>query len=93
LEKLVDPRKVVALKGKLQVGSVSSGERGSVTTAVCCVSASGNYIQPVLIFKRARGKDEIKDGAPPRTIFSLNPESAYITKELFWSGCLILLIL
>jgi hypothetical protein len=58
-------RKVIARKGKRQVGSVCSGERGTLTTAVCCESASGNYVPPMLIFKRARGKDEIKDGAPP----------------------------
>jgi hypothetical protein len=37
----------------------------------------------MLMFKRARGKDEIKDCAPPGTIFACNSESAYITKELF----------
>jgi hypothetical protein len=35
------------------VGSVSSGERGTLTTEVCCVSASGNYVPSMLIFKRA----------------------------------------
>jgi hypothetical protein len=34
-------RKVISRKGKLQVGSISSGERGMNTTAVCCVSAAG----------------------------------------------------
>jgi len=76
-------RKVIAQKGKHQVGSVSSGERGTLTTAVCCVSTSGNYVPPMLIFKRAKGKDEIKDGAPPGSIFAFNRENAYITKELF----------
>jgi hypothetical protein len=37
----------------------------------------------MLKFKRARGKDEIKDGAPPGSIIAFNPESAYITMELF----------
>jgi len=35
-------RKILAMKGKQQVGSVASGERGTTTTAVCCVSASGH---------------------------------------------------
>ena len=77
------PRKILALKGKQQVGSVSSGERGTNTTAVCCVSASGHYVPPMMIFKRARGNDALKTGAPPDTIFSFNPESGYINKELF----------
>ena len=76
-------RKVIAKKGKQQVGSISSGERGITTTAVCCASAAGQYIPPMLIFKRARSKDELKDGAPPGTIFAFNPESGYINKELF----------
>jgi hypothetical protein len=37
----------------------------------------------MLIFKSTRGKDEIKDGAPPGSIFAFNPGRAYITKELF----------
>ncbi|XP_025831091.1 uncharacterized protein LOC108740166 [Agrilus planipennis] len=35
-------QRVIALKGVRAVGSVSSGERGVNTTAVCCVSAAGN---------------------------------------------------
>ena len=77
------PRKIIALKGKQQVGSVASGERGTNTTAVCCVSGSGHYVPPMMIFKRARGNDALKIGAPPDTIFSFNPESGYINKELF----------
>jgi hypothetical protein len=34
--------KVIALRGKHQVGSISSGERGVTTTSVCCTSAAGH---------------------------------------------------
>jgi hypothetical protein len=34
--------KVTALRGKHQVGSISSGERGVTTTSVCCTSAAGH---------------------------------------------------
>jgi hypothetical protein len=37
-------RKILAMKGKQQVGSLSSGERGTATTPICCVSASGHYV-------------------------------------------------
>jgi hypothetical protein len=37
----------------------------------------------MMIFKRARGNDGLKIGAPPDTIFSFNSESGYINKELF----------
>ncbi|KAJ4432800.1 hypothetical protein ANN_21439 [Periplaneta americana] len=76
-------RKVIAKKGKQQVGSIASVERGMTTTAVCCASAAGQYIPPMLIFKRTRAKDELMDGAPPGTVFAFNPDSGYIYKELF----------
>lgn len=67
------PRKILAQKGKHQVGSVTSGERGTTTTAVCCASAAGYFVPPLIIFKRKRAKDELQDGAPPGTIFAFNP--------------------
>lgn len=76
-------RRIIAKRGKQQVGSITSGERGVTTTAVCCASAAGQYIPPMLIFKRARSKDELMDGAPPGTVFAFNPDSGYINKELF----------
>ena len=58
------PMKVLALKGKHQVGGITSGKRGVNTTGVCCMN-----VPPMLIFKRKRFKNEIKDGASPLTIF------------------------
>jgi hypothetical protein len=37
----------------------------------------------MLIYKRARACDDFKDGAPPGTVFAVNPESSYINKGLF----------
>jgi hypothetical protein len=53
------------------------------TTAVCCVSAAGFYVPPMLIYKRARACEEFKDEAPPGTVFVFNPESSYINKDIF----------
>ncbi|XP_045764351.1 uncharacterized protein LOC123866715 [Maniola jurtina] len=78
------PRKILAQRGKHQVGAITSGERGTTTTAVCCASASGNFIPPLIIFKRKRAKDELQDGAPPGSIFAFNPDSGYINKEIFF---------
>lgn len=78
------PRKILALKGKRQVGAITSGERGTTTTAVCCANAAGNFVPPLIIFKRKRAKDELRDGAPPGTIFAFNPDSGYINKEIFF---------
>lgn len=77
------PRKIISRKGKAQVGAISSGERGLNTTAVCCVSAAGFYVPPMLIYKRGRACEDFKDGAPPGTVFVFNAESSYINKEIF----------
>jgi helix-turn-helix, Psq domain len=45
--------KVVAQKGS-QVSTAASGERGTNTTVVCCVSASGQWVPPMVIFKGSR---------------------------------------
>lgn len=60
--------KVLSLKGKKQVGLISSAERGQLSTAVLCVSASGIYVPPLVIFPRVRMKAELLDGAPPGII-------------------------
>lgn len=41
---------VIGLKGKRQVGAITSAERGSLVTVVCCMSAGGTYIPPMMIF-------------------------------------------
>ncbi|XP_031333945.1 uncharacterized protein LOC116163957 [Photinus pyralis] len=48
------PRKILAQKGKKQVGRIVSAERGFNTTAVCGISASGFYIPPFFLFARQR---------------------------------------
>lgn len=74
--------KVVALKGKHQVGNIASGERGINTTFVCCTSASGNFVPPMIIFKRLRMHPSLKVGAPPGSIVEIS-ETGYINTELF----------
>nr|XP_029713551.1 tigger transposable element-derived protein 6-like [Aedes albopictus] len=64
--------KVLSLRGKRQVGCISSAERGVLSTACICKSATGNFIPPMLIFPRARLTEQLKRGAPPETKFSCN---------------------
>ncbi|KAJ8939550.1 hypothetical protein NQ314_011086 [Rhamnusium bicolor] len=49
---------------------------------VICMSAGGSYIPPMLIFSRKRIKEELKDGAPPGTVFVCN-DSGWINLEVF----------
>ena len=76
------PGKVIDRRGKKQVGSLTSGERGFTTTVVCCFSASGSYVPPMIIFKRKRLPEELKLGAPPGSEICCN-DSGWMTKELF----------
>ena len=61
--------KIVGQKGKHQIGSITSMERGRNVTTICCVSASGQYVPPGIIFPRKRMKPELQDGAPPNSVF------------------------
>lgn len=75
-------QKIVTTEGAKAVASVASGERGVNTTIVCCVSASGLYVPPMLIFKRKRYTAELGNLAPPRSKIEIS-ESGYISSELF----------
>lgn len=76
------PQKIVALKGKHQVGTITSVERGVNTTMVVCVSAAGVYIPQMIIFKRKKWNDDLKIGTPFGSIVTIS-ESGYINSELF----------
>ncbi|XP_046663524.1 MFS-type transporter clz9-like [Homalodisca vitripennis] len=74
-------QKVVAEKGKRAVGTISSAERGVNTTVVCCSSAAGMYVPPLIIFKRMRMCDDLKVGAPPGSVVDIS-ENGWINSEL-----------
>ncbi|KAK7473594.1 hypothetical protein BaRGS_00035141 [Batillaria attramentaria] len=63
---------------KHQVGAITSAERGTSGTSVCCITASGNYLPPFLIYKR----DELKTGAPPGTGFAVQ-DKGWMDKDTF----------
>lgn len=74
--------KVVGLKGKRQVASLSSAERGALITVVTCMSASGQYVPPMLVFPRKNMKAELMDGAPAGSIAACHV-SGWIQCESF----------
>ena len=76
------PGKVLAKKGKKGVGAITSAERGKNVTVVACISATGVYIPPMMIFPRVRMKPELLDGSPPDTVGYAN-KSGWINAELF----------
>ena len=75
-------RKIVAKKGKKNVGVLTSCEKGKTVTAVCCVSASGEYVPPAFIFPRVRYKPELLDKGPVGSI-GLATKSGWINDTAF----------
>jgi hypothetical protein len=51
--------KVLPLKGRHQVGSITSAERGSLITVVVCMSTVGTYVPPMLIFPRKNFSEQL----------------------------------
>lgn len=74
--------KIIALKGKRQVGSITSAERGETVTAEVCLSASGSYMPPMLIFPRMKKKQEFELGLPPGGWCEVHP-SGWMNADLF----------
>ena len=76
--------KVIAVKGKKQVGSMTSAERGKNVTVVCCTNACGHYIPPFFIFGRKRMNPVFMDHAPI-SAKGFAQENGWMTMELFKS--------
>ncbi|XP_023934569.1 uncharacterized protein LOC112043401 [Bicyclus anynana] len=67
------PHKILASTGRKQVGVITSAERGTNTTVVCCVNAIGTFVPPMMIFSRKNMKKELVDEAPPGTLGVAQP--------------------
>lgn len=74
--------KVITMKGKRQVGKMTSGERGRNVTLMFCMSATGQFIPPLFIFPRVRMNDRLMIGAPTESISFPTP-NGWMTKESF----------
>ena len=62
--------KILAKKGKRQIGSITSMERGQTVTIICSNNAAGSFVPPGFIFPRVRMKPELTDVAPPGSMFA-----------------------
>ena len=76
------PKAVVAATGQIQVGSITSGERGTLVTVVYAISAIGNVVPPMFIFPRVNYKDHFINGAPPGSLGKAT-QSGWINEDLF----------
>ena len=74
--------KVIAPKQEKQVGKVTSAERGTLLSLLCCVNACGNSIPPLFVFPRVHFKEHMLHGAPPGSVGVAHP-SGWMTGENF----------
>lgn len=53
--------KILAQKVKHQVGAVTSGGKCDISsTCICCINTTGEFVPHMLIFKRQRMTDDLK---------------------------------
>lgn len=57
--------KILSLRGRKQVGCLTSAERGNTITIEVCFSAAGAYMPPLFVFPRVRGNDQLMNDCPP----------------------------
>ncbi|KAB0790434.1 hypothetical protein PPYR_15196, partial [Photinus pyralis] len=76
------PHRILAEKGRKQVGAITSGERNQTTTVVCCMSAAEDFVPPMFIFKREPMNNALEKNGPTDAIYR-SSKSGWITEELF----------
>lgn len=74
--------KVVGRRGKKQIGSITSGERGILTTIILCMNAVKNDMPPHFIIPRHRAVADILAGSQPESFVSFHP-SGWIQTDIF----------
>jgi hypothetical protein len=73
--------KLVELRGKRQIYSVQSAERGSLVTVVTCMNPTGHFIPPLLAFPRKNMKQELMNGTPLGAIYVVRFPSLGVDTE------------
>ena len=77
-----NPQKIVTARGAKNVGSVTSGERGELVTAIYAVCANGTVIPPMLIFPRKNYREHFIQGGPQGCVGKANP-SGWTSAAIF----------
>eukprot|EP00116_Pleurobrachia_bachei_P002527 sb/3462789/ len=76
------PPKIIGMRGKKQVGTMTSAERGVNTTVVVCGNGSGEFIPPYFIFPRKKKNPEFMKNAPQGSDYHAET-SGWMTYEGF----------
>ncbi|CAG5019943.1 unnamed protein product [Parnassius apollo] len=77
--------KVISIKGKKQVGKLTSAERGRNITLTFAMNVTGHFIPPLFIFPRKKmdKNGRLMIGAPPDSI-ATPQESGWMNGEVFF---------
>lgn len=73
---------VIGRKGKRQIAALTAAERGATVTMIACMSASGYFLPPLVIFPRKNMSDQLMKGAPPGSIGVAHP-SGWVQTNIF----------
>jgi hypothetical protein len=76
--------KVYGRKGAKKVGAAISAERGRTITVVCCMSASGNYVPPMLVYPRKNMTSTLQKNGPIGASYKCS-KSGWMNADLFLS--------
>ena len=70
------------MKGRRQVGAITSAEHGQLVTVEICMNATGSFVPPLFVFPRTRMKPELMDGTPNGSISACH-KSGWMQMEIF----------
>ena len=73
---------VIGRKGKRQIAAITSAERGATITVIACMSASGNFVPPLVIFPRTNMAQALMKGCPPGSTGRAHPPG-WVQANLF----------
>jgi hypothetical protein len=74
--------KIIAKRGRKQVGTITSAERGTTITVEICFSASGQYMPPMMVFPRKRIDPQLMLNAASGS-WRVCSDSGWTTTEIF----------
>ena len=74
--------KIISVRGKRQVGALTSADRGKTVTVEICFNAAGNFMPPMFIFPRIRFNKNLMNECPAGSWAECNP-SGWMQAETF----------